>query len=150
MRCLRCWTSLEQNGSNSTVELQSVPSALAFPGGKRGFYQTGIEVAGVTGYLFTDPFRHVKLLVFELQFNLSNHQPLVVAEKFINLPDKAAVADGMAVFLDQRFLSQPIEHLIRILNGDLILEFHAGGAAARSLDRQKPIFPGNSHPDRHS
>jgi hypothetical protein len=85
-----------------------------------------VKLAVVSGYLFSDPFRHVKVLVFKFQLNLSHHHPLVVAEKLIDFPAKAALIDRASHLFNQRHLAKIAEKLVRLSHQNLIFEFKLG------------------------
>src|SRR4051794_21536968 len=99
------------------------------------------------GHFTTQPGGPAERLTLRGQLDFRDDEPRVVTEELVYLPPETVMHGHMAMLLDDRTVAES-QHLLRIRNRNLVLEFRARDALRNALDGQKRLIPGDTHPDR--
>src|SRR5690242_2849395 len=98
------------------------------------------------GHLATQPRGSTEGLTLGGQLDLRNDEPRVVAQELIHLPLRSIMYDYMAVLLDDGPVAE-FQHLLRIGDWNLVLEFRACHPLRHALDGEKCLVSRDAYPD---
>ncbi len=93
------------------------------------------------GDFFADPRRQFQALVDRLQFHFGDDQSLGWPVENIDLPNLAGKCHAITRLLDQDAGAKSSEHLLRVVDRDLILELMPDETRSRTFHREpRPIL----------
>src|SRR6476660_812485 len=109
-------------------------SATGFLRPHRPNAQEGVAIARVEGDFFANPRRKRHYRFHVLELDLSQYKVRILAPELVDMPKLAGKDNLMPGFLDQWLSAQVPEHLIGLIDRDLILELRTHQAVAPALN----------------